>query len=345
MSANSVVDLRSDTVTQPTAGMRRAMAEAEVGDDVFGEDPTVRRLEEVAAEAVGKEASLFVPSGTMGNQIALHVHGRPGFEVLCGASSHVVLYEMGAMAVLSGLQPKLLSDSGGVLDPAAVEGAVVVPGGYATPTGMLALESSHNMAGGTVQAPAALEEVAVVARKFGLPVHLDGARIFNAAEALGVAAPKIAAVADSVMFCLSKGLGAPVGSMLCGSAAFVEEARRVRKMLGGGMRQAGVLAAAGLIALQEGPRHLPQDHLHARRLAEVLAAVPGVTTDPAAVATNIVLARVEDAAGFVERLCRRGVLAIAIDASPIQAGTVRFVTHRDVSPEQVERAVGVFRSL
>jgi len=343
LSTNTAIDLRSDTVTRPTPAMRRAMAEAEVGDDVFREDPTVRLLEEEAAEAAGKEAALFVPSGTMGNQIALHIYGRPGHEVLCGATSHVLLYEMGAMAVLSGLQPKTLPDPGGKLDPAAVAGAINPSGGYGTPTGILSLESSHNMAGGTVQTPDALREVASGAHFRGLPVHLDGARIFNAAEALGVPVADIAAVADSVMFCLSKGLGAPVGSMLCGSEAFIGEAHRVRKMLGGGMRQVGVLAAAGLIALREGPRSLAQDHAHARRLAEALVQVPGISVDPEAVVTNIILVKTEEsqsAGELVQRLRVRDVLVLAIDEN-----TVRLVTHRDVTPKQVEKAIEIFGSL
>jgi threonine aldolase len=269
------VDLRSDTVTKPDAAMRRAMAEAEVGDDVMREDPTVRRLEERAAEATGQEAALYVPSGTMGNQVALHVHGSPGGEVICDSRSHVLHYEMGGMAALSGLLPKTFDTPWGQLDPAQVESAIAPDVSLRARTVLVLVETSHNVAGGTVYRPEELDAVVAVARRHGLPVHLDGARVFNAAASLGVPVSRLTSPSpggsgvSSVMFSLSKGLGAPVGSLLCGPGDFVDEARRVRKMFGGGMRQAGVIAAAGLVALEEGPARLPRDHEHARLLARV----------------------------------------------------------------------------
>ncbi len=343
------VDLRSDTLTRPTPAMRRAMAEAEVGDDVFGEDPTVRRLEEEAAGLLGKEAALFVPSGTMGNQIALHVHTKPGCEVICEAESHVVKYEMGAMAVLSGLQPKILTGKDGALDPLEVEAAVNPAASTGDPyrptTGLLALENTHNMAGGRVVPLERISLLSAVARRHRLPVHLDGARIFNAATVLDVSVERLAAEADTVMFCLSKGLGAPVGSMLCGAKELIEEALRVRRMLGGAMRQVGVLAAAGLVALAEGPKRLAQDHRRARRLAECLAQLPWAEIDPETVETNIVIFRVRrpesaPAMTLVDELAELGVLA-----APTTRQHIRFVTHRDLSEGDIERAEASLRTI
>jgi len=343
------IDLRSDTVTRPDAAMRRAMAEAEVGDDVFGEDPTVRRLEGAAAAAVGHEAALFVPSGMMGNEIALHLHGRAagaGSEVICEARSHVVTYEMGAMALLSGLQPRTVEGERGRLDPARVEAAVQPDVPYLSRTAAIVVENTHNMAGGTVTPPALADELVGVARRRGLPIHLDGARLFNAAVALGVPPARLARGFDSVMFTLSKGLGAPVGSMLCGLAAWIREARRVRKAFGGGMRQVGVLAAAGVLALEHGPARLAEDHANAKRLAEGLAGLPGVELDPAEVETNIVIFGVDGgavegapAAAFVSRAAEAGVLCIAVAAD-----RVRMVTHRDVDRAGIERALAALRS-
>lgn len=346
------IDLRSDTVTLPDAEMRRAMAEAEVGDDVYGEDPTVRLLEEEAAAAVGLEAAVFVPSGTMGNQIALHLHGSPGEEVICDAACHVLLYEMGGMAALSGLLPRTISSPGGLLDAAAVEAAVVRDPTYHARTGLITVENTHNMGGGTIYDRPHLARILDVARRYGLPVHCDGARIFNAAVALGTTAAALAAGFDSVMFCLSKGLGAPVGSLLCGSRDFIAEARRVRKMLGGGMRQAGVLAAAGLIALRKGPGRLADDHEKAARLGRALAEIPGIVIDPASVQTNIVIFRVEPelvggtvppegtSAAFLARLREAGILGGQVDAQ-----RVRLVTHRDVSRERIEEAIERIRKV
>ncbi|HXH28369.1 MAG TPA: threonine aldolase family protein, partial [Candidatus Polarisedimenticolia bacterium] len=245
------IDLRSDTVTRPTATMRRAMAEAEVGDDVFREDPTVRRLEEVAAGRLGKEAALFVPSGTMGNQIAVNVWTRPGQEVVLEEQSHIYNFEMATMAAFSGVLARPVPGEDGCPHPDRVRRAIRPPVYYLSPAGLVTLENTHNMAGGTIAPQDRCEAIVRVARDGGLPTHLDGARIFNAAVASGRPAAELARPFDSVMFCLSKGLGAPVGSLLAGSRAFIEEALRVRKRLGGGMRQAGVLAAAGLVALED----------------------------------------------------------------------------------------------
>ena len=333
-----IIDLRSDTVTRPDAEMRRAMAEAEVGDDVYGEDPTVNLLQEEAAAALGFEAAVFVPSGTMGNQIALHLLGRPGKEMVCDALSHVVRFEMGAMSALSGLIPRVLASPRGLLDPEAVEAVVDRDSTFHAPTGLIEVENTHNIAGGSVYDRPHLERLLAVARRYELPIHLDGARIFNAAVALGTSAASLAAGFDSVMFCLSKGLGAPVGSLLCGSRDFIVEAHRVRKMFGGGMRQVGVLAAAGLVALRKGPDRLAEDHENARRLAAALAELPGIEIDPASVQTNIVVFRVKDARGFLARLQEEGVLG-----SQVSRDQARFVTHRDVSCDQVEEAIARLR--
>jgi threonine aldolase len=342
---DSLIDLRSDTVTRPDDQMRRAMADAEVGDDVLREDPTVRRLEEMAAELTGFESSLFVPSGTMGNQIALHLHAQPGTEVICETTSHIFNCEMGAMAALSGLLPRPVTAERGLLLPEQIEAAIVPEVAYRARTGMIAVENTANMAGGTVYSVAAQDEILSVARRRGLPVHLDGARIFNAAVALGVEVAELGRSFDSIMFCLSKGLGAPVGSMLSGSRVFVEEARRVRKMFGGGMRQAGVLAAAGLVALCSGPSLLERDHEHAVLLAEVLEAQPGLRLVSSPVETNIVVTEALDEFGegsaeitpadrLVARLRESAILAAAIDRR-----RVRLVTHRDVDRSSLDRAI------
>jgi threonine aldolase len=337
-----MIDLRSDTVTRPDDEMRRAMAEAEVGDDVFGEDPTVRRLEEEGAAAVGMEAALFVPTGTMGNQVALHLHGRPGGEVICDAACHIVQYEIGAMAALSGLLPRVLQSPQGLLDPAAVEAAIAPDVSYRARTVLIEVENTHNMAGGTLYDRPRLEAILEVARRHRLPVHFDGARVFNAAVALETTVATLAAGFDSLMFSLSKGLGAPVGSLICGGQAFIHEARRVRKMFGGGMRQVGVLAAAGLVALRKGPARLAEDHENAARLAQALAALQGIDLDPATVRTNIVIFRLTSggAMAFLERLREAGILAV-----PVSQDKVRFVTHRDVSREQIDQAIDKIQKL
>jgi threonine aldolase len=343
MSTPPIVDLRSDTVTRPSARMRRAMAEAEVGDDVYGEDPTVRALEDRAAALLGFEASLFVPTGTMGNQIAIHLHARPGSEVIVEEGSHVYNWELGAMAAWSGALPRVVRGERGLVDPEQVALAIAPPVYYRAPTSLLVLENTHNQAGGTVLPLERKEALLAVARRHGLRVHLDGARIFNAAAALGVPARELAAGFDTVMFCLSKGLGAPVGSMLCASRERIAEARVVRKRMGGGMRQAGVLAAAGMIALEDNRERLGEDHRRARRLAEGIAARGWLGADPAAVATNMVMADVPPPATVEEAL--RGLAGQGVLAGSIAPGRIRFVTHLDVDDAAIERAIAALRAI
>ena len=340
MSRESAVDLRSDTVTRPSARMREAMATAEVGDDTFGEDPTVNRLEARAAELTGMEKALFVPSGIMANEIALHVLAPAGSEVICEATSHIIQWEMAAMAVLSGLLPRPVAGRSGRMDPEDVESAINQGVSYRTPTGALSVENSTNMTGGTVYTRPQLAALLEVARRHRLPTHLDGARIFNAALALDVPVEELVGGFDVVMFCLSKGLGAPVGSMLCGSAEFISEAWRVRRMLGGGMRQSGILAAAGLVALDEGPRLLSADHRRARALAVALSSHPHVTLDAALVETNIVIFEVDDAQAWVESLEAKQVLVTAVGE-----GQVRLVTHRDVSDDDLAYVVAAIAGI
>jgi len=345
MRNERIIDLRSDTVTHPTPSMRRAMAAAEVGDDVYGEDPTLNRLEERAAELMEREAGLFVPTGTMGNQVAIHLHTRPGCEVVGEAGSHVFNFEMGAMAALSGALPRPIPTEDGILEPSQVASAIQPRAGYRTPTRLLVLENSHNLAGGRVTSLERMRELIAVAREHGLPVHLDGARIHNAAAALGVKAAELARGCDTVMFCLSKGLAAPVGSMLIGDADAIAEARRIRKLFGGGMRQAGVLAAAGLVALDEMLPRLAEDHRTARRLAELIAEAPGVDLDPARVDTNIVFFSVTpeallDAQQLAARLLKRGILSNALGPS-----RVRMVTHYEISMDDVETAGAAVQEL
>jgi len=338
---NEVVDLRSDTLTRPGEAMRRAIAEAVVGDDVHGEDPTALRLQELAAELVGHEAALFVPTGTMGNQIAINVHTTPGSDVILEEGTHVYQYEMGAMAAWSGALPRVLVGSDGRLEPEQVRQALRPEAYDLARATLLVLENSHNHAGGTLLEVEQTRALAGLAHERGLRVHLDGARVFNAATALGVAPSEVGAPLDSVMFCLSKGLGAPVGSMLCGSADFIREARIVRKRMGGGMRQVGVLAAAGLYALEHNVRRLEQDHQRAARLAQALAESPRFRIDPALVRTNIVVAAVEpehEQEAVLTRLREAGVLALGMGP-----GRVRFVTHLDVSEAGIDRAVDVLR--
>lgn len=334
------VDLRSDTVTRPTAAMRRAMAEAEVGDDVYGEDPTVNRLQARAAEIFEREASLFVPSGSMGNLLAIQAWARPGMEVICEQRAHVNQYELASMSALAGCMPRSAPAPSGILTWSLIEPLLRPKAYYYSQTGVITLENTHNMHGGAIYPPAVVEDVCTRAHGVGLPVHLDGARIFNAAVALGRSVADLSRPCDSVMFCLSKGLGAPVGSMLVGPREFIEKAHIGRKMLGGGMRQVGVLAAAGLVALDETPKILHRDHENARRLAEGLAEIRGVALDPATVRTNIVIFDVagtqRTAEDFCAELGRRGILCGATDAS-----SVRMVTHYDVARTDIERALAV----
>jgi threonine aldolase len=330
------IDLRSDTVTRPTPEMRRAMAEADVGDDVYGEDPTVLRLEARVAQMLGFEAALFVPSGTMGNEIAIRVLTERGDEVLAERRSHVVRYELSGMSVLSGVMPRAVDAPGGHLTPEQVRAAAGPRAYYKSDVSLVVLENTHNLGGGTVLGVPETQAVVAAAREAGFRVHLDGARIWNAAVALGVAPAALAAGVDTVMTCLSKGLACPVGSLVASSRERIERARRVRKLLGGGMRQAGVLAAAGLVALDTMIARLADDHAHARLLGEALARGRGVRVAP--VQTNIVVATLEGrtAPEVTAALRERGVLATAMDAL-----TLRLVTHRDVGREDCERAAEV----
>jgi threonine aldolase len=343
------IDLRSDTVTRPSPAMRRAMAAAEVGDDVLEEDPTVLRLQATAAERLGCEAALFVPSGTMGNQIALHLMGRPGDEVICESRSHILHFELGAMAALSGLLPRAVETPDGRLEPAQIERHIVAASSLRNPTAVLEVENSANLAGGTVYTAVEQRALLDVAAAHGLATHLDGARLFNAAAATGEDVADLARGFDTVMISLSKGLGAPVGSLLFGSAERMRDARRVRKMFGGGMRQVGVLAAAGLVALEEGPPRILEDHALARRLAEGIAELRGFEVDLDRVRTNIVLVRpLAGSAGDVRErihavlhgLRRRDVLATSLDG-----GSIRFVTHRDVDARGIGQALQALQEL
>jgi threonine aldolase len=341
----NLIDLRSDTVTKPIPAMRRAMAEAEVGDDVYLEDPTVNHLQERAAEIFEKEAALFVPSGTMGNQICLKLSTRPGTEVVLEQRSHIFNYEMGASAVVSGVTFRAVAGADGLLDWDSISGAIHHNSPYyVTPTSLVALENTHNMNGGAVMPLNVSREICERARNLGLPVHLDGARIFNAALALDTSVAEIARPFNSVMFCLSKGLGAPVGSLIAGSKDFITEARNWRKLLGGGMRQVGVLAAAGLIALEESPKVLIEDHANAKRLAEGLAELRGVKVDPERVQTNIVIFDIA-ATGmattqFSAELKSRGVLANGINPREM-----RMVTHYDVNHNDIERTITIAKEI
>ena len=336
-----ISDFRSDTVTRPTAAMRRAMAEAEVGDDVYGEDPTVNRLQEVAARIFGREAALFVPSGTMANQIAFKHFTRPGEEVILEATGHSLLFEGGGLGLISGVQTRPVAGKRGVMDIEEIMEAVNPLGDIHHPrTALVILENTHNLGGGTVLG---IDYVAAVAERIhslGLPVYMDGARIFNASVASGIPVRDFAARVDMISCCLSKGLGAPVGSLLMGNASTIGKCLAIRKTLGGAMRQAGVLAAAGLIALEEGPRAMADDHARARRLAEEIAALPGILLDAQSVETNIVMARTSGprAEEIKKELAAEGVLIHAIGRD-----AVRFVTHRDLDEEDLDRAVLAMR--
>jgi threonine aldolase len=336
-----VVELRSDTFTLPTDAMRQAMASAEVGDDVWDEDPTIHRLQQQAAARVGKEASLFVPSGTMGNLCALLSHTEPSDEVILEIDSHIFQNEVAGGAVVGGLQLRPLETSDGRLKPEQVRRAIREPDIHEPHTGLLCLENTHNRKGGVCLTADQTAAVSAVAHDAGFPVHLDGARVFNAAVALGVDVRELTAPVDSVMFCLSKGLSAPVGSMLAGSASFIERARRIRKMLGGGMRQAGVIAAAGLIAINDMVDRLADDHRNARRLAEGLQDLPGIAIDLDRVETNMVFGDCRPpltARDFIKRCHEVGVL---LDLASTYRW--RMVTHRGVSAEDVDYAIEAVR--
>jgi threonine aldolase len=335
------IDLRSDTVTRPTTAMRRAMAEAEVGDDVYGEDPTVRRLEERVAELLGVEAALFVPSGSMANQIAIALHTRPGDEVLAGAGSHSFRFESGATPVLSGTQMCILPGDGR-FDAEAIREAFKPDNHLQPPTRLVIVENTHNLGGGLVWERGVLAGVLAAARALGLAVHLDGARLWNAAVATGASERELAAGFDTVSVCLSKGLGAPVGSLVAGARVHIDRAHRLRKMFGGAMRQVGILAAAGLHALEHHRARLAEDHAHAALLADALAGVPGLAIDRARVQTNIVVAQVAPelggAAALAERAARHGVKVGALGPR-----LLRMVTHLDVDRAACERAAQLLR--
>ncbi len=340
-----MVDLRSDTVTHPTPGMRRAMAEAEVGDDVFGEDPTVNRLEGLAAERLGKPAALFVPSGTMANLVSLLAHCGRGDEVILGDQSHTYFSEQGGMAALGGIHPRPLhNEPDGTIDLHDLEAAIRPDNVHFPRTRLISLENTHNRCYGSPLSLAYLAAVREIVNRYGLMMHLDGARIFNAAVAQGVEAKQIAAKADSVSFCFSKALAAPAGSVVCGSKDFIAEARRARKVLGGGMRQVGVLAAACVVALEEMVDRLADDHANARRLAEGLSEVAGLTTEPQRATTNMVYVEIgrEDMTSqlLVERLSTKGVFVL-----PTAPRRIRAVTHYHITSDDIEHALDAFRQV
>ena len=338
------IDLRSDTVTQPTQEMRRAMAEAEVADDVYGEDPTMNRLQERAARIFQKEAAIFVPTGTMGNQVAIRVHTQHGQEIICEERAHFINLESATVAAFSGCQPRTIYGEDGVITWEQIKKKIAPPAYYRAQTGLISLENTGSLAGGTIFPQEIADEICDGAHQAGLPVHLDGARIFNAATAMGKTVAEIARKFDSVMFCLSKGLCAPVGSMLVGTRSFIDKARRVRKAMGGGMRQSGVLAAAGLIAIEKMPARLKEDHDNARLLAEGLAEIKGIKIDAKKVRTNILVFSVVgtgmDTGEFSRRLAEKNVLAAGIDQEQM-----RFVTHNDVGREDCVRVLEVVKGI
>lgn len=341
-----MIDLRSDTVTQPTPEMREAMAKAEVGDDVFGDDPSVNRLQELAADMLGKEAALFVPSGTMGNLSAILAHCQRGDEVILGKYNHTFLFEAGGISALGGVHSRQLQNQpDGSLLLSEIEASIRPDDPHDPITRLICLENTHNRCGGTVQTAEYTRQVADLAHRHQLKVHLDGARLFNAAAALGRPAKELAEPVDSVTFCLSKGLCAPVGSVLCGGREFIKKAHRVRKMLGGGMRQAGVLAAAGIVALQKMVSRLGQDHMRARHLAEGLSEIPSLVLDPGTPATNMIFfnltERVKLSTAQVEaEMKKKGVLVHASDERRF-----RLVTHYWIDEQAVDRTVEAFRAV
>jgi threonine aldolase len=339
-----MIDLRSDTVTRPTAEMRKAMAEAEVGDDVYGEDPTVNRLEERAAEILGKEAALFVPTGTMGNTIGIKIHTQHGQEVICESRAHILNYELSMMAWFGGCLARPIAADGGILRWEQISKEIRKLSPHYAPTGLVEIENTHNVAGGTVYPVETIEEICDGAHSNGLKVHMDGARVFNAATAIGRPVREVCAKVDSVMFCLSKALGAPVGSMLATTREAIDRARLYRKRLGGGMRQAGVLAAAGLIALEKIPARLHEDHENARYLAERIAEMPGISMRLDSVQTNIVIFDVSGTGRPSSELSAefrsRGVLINGLSPTIMRA-----VTHFDVDRKMCERAIDVMHEI
>ncbi len=336
-------DFRSDTVTKPTAEMRKAMAEAEVGDDVLGDDPTVNKLEELAAAVMGKEAALFVPSGTMGNSIAVKCWTQELDEVIIEARSHIYNMESTHMTFISRVTPRPLKSKRGAMDPEEIEKNIKIPSVHMPRTSLICVENTHNNWGGAVVPLANLKAVKKVAERYEIKIHFDGARIFNASTASGVPVKEYAAVADSLMFCLSKGLAAPVGSILVGPGDFINYGRRVRKALGGGMRQVGILAAAGIIAITKMAGRLKEDHIKAKRLAKSISELPAVILDPDDVETDIVIFGFEhpeiSVSDFLDRLKSKGVLAL-----PVPQG-LRMVTNKDVDDRDIERAIAAFQEI
>lgn len=340
---HDVADLRSDTLTLPTAAMREAMARAEVGDDVWEEDPTVQRLEALAAALTGHEAGLFVTSGTQGNLVSVLAQTRPGQEILLDEDSHIFNYEGAGAALIGGVQTRPVRTARGFLTPEQVAAGLRPINIHIPPTGLVCLENTHNRHGGTCCTPEEIAAVAEVAHGAGVRVHLDGARLFNAAVAQGRPAADFTRPVDSATFCLSKGLGAPVGSLVCGGRDFVVRARRVRKMLGGGMRQVGVLAAAGLVALETMVDRLAEDHANCRRLAEGIATLPGIRVGLDAVQTNILIFRVDRPGGVAELVS--GCLARKVKIHQIGPDAIRCVTHKDVDAEDIDRTLDAFREI
>lgn len=333
------IDLRSDTITRPTPAMREAMAAAEVGDDMFGEDPTVAKLEARLAELLGKESAMFTPSGTMANQLALRVHTVPGDEVILDGNAHIYYYEGGGPAALSGVMCRCLPGLRGIFTAAELEAVLRPADQHYPPTRLVCLENTHNRGGGKIWPQEHVRKIGVLARDRGIRLHLDGARLWNAAVASGISERELAAEFDSVAVCFSKGLGAPVGSALCGSLEFIQTARRFRKMFGGGMRQAGIIAAGALHALEHHRERLAEDHANARTLAEGLSGLPGIALDPASVETNIVIARLTSVTA--DRLVREldGAGLRLFSTGP---DTVRAVTSLAVTSEEIQRAIGIF---
>ncbi|MGB9678848.1 MAG: low-specificity L-threonine aldolase [Thermoanaerobacteraceae bacterium] len=332
------IDLRSDTVTIPTDEMRKAMYKAEVGDDVYREDPTIIKLEEMAAEMFGKEAALLVTSGTQGNQVSVMTHTHPGQEIIVEENSHIITYEVGGIGYLSGVQTKALKSNKGVLNPADVEKAIRHEDIHYPKTSLICLENTHNRAGGTVTPVEIMKEIYEIAKNHDLPVHLDGARIFNAATYLNTNVKEIAKYADSIMFCLSKGLCAPIGSVIVGKKDFIERARKYRKMLGGGMRQAGFIAAAGIIALEKMTNRLQEDHDNARFLAEGLINIPGIDLDIETVQTNIIMTNISGT-GMTGKELALKLKEYDIIINGGNDSSVRFVTHYYITKKDIEKTI------
>ena len=336
-------DFRSDTVTKPTKKMRLAMAEAEVGDDVLGDDPTVKKLEALGAEKIGKEAALFVPSGTMGNSIAVKVWTDELEEIIVEERSHIYNMESTHITFVSRVTPRPLPSNRGAMDPELVEKAIRKPAVHIPRTSLICIENTHNYWGGAVIPLENFKDLREVADRHGIKIHLDGARIFNASIASGIPVKEYTKYADSVMFCLSKGLSSPIGSLLAGSKEFIEKARRIRKLLGGGMRQVGIIAAAGIISLTEMIDRLAEDHRRAKKLAEGICNLPGIELNPDHVETNIIFLKFNhpkiSLQEFLNRLKEKGILALGL------AGRIRLVTHKDIDDEDVEKAINAFKEI